>query len=56
MYDLDTPVVCIEHGCFIPCRKQGGHYTTQDPRWVKAVRDYQSSADDGLAWSAPEVP
>jgi hypothetical protein len=48
--DPDALTVCIEHGTFIPCRKGGHHYYSQNPYWVKSVRDYQSSADPGLTW------
>lgn len=49
-FDPDAATVCIEHGAFIPCRREGWHYHTQNPRWVKAVRDYQSSTIEGLTW------
>ena len=39
----EGPVVCIAHGAFVPCRRQGEHRTTDNPYWVKAVRDYQST-------------
>lgn len=48
--DPDAPTVCIEHGAFVPCRKAGQHFTSQDPYWVKAVRDYQTSRDPNLTW------
>jgi hypothetical protein len=53
--------VCIAHGRFVPCRKQGEHRTTDNPYWVKAVRDYQCSPIEGLTWEPawsnwPPVP
>ena len=48
--DPDALTVCIEHGAFVPCRRNGFHYETQNPYWVKAVRDYQSSTVEGLTW------
>lgn len=50
MNDPDALTVCIEHGAFIPCRKRGDHYYSQNPFWVKSVRDYQTSTDPGLTW------
>lgn len=46
----DAPTVCIAHGCFIPCRKDGEHRWTDNPYWVKSVRDYQGSTIEGLTW------
>lgn len=46
----DSPTVCIAHGAFIPCRKDGDHRYTVNPYWVKSVRDYQTSTIDGLTW------
>ena len=48
--DPDAPAVCIEHGRFTPCRRDGRHCYTQNPYWVKAVRDYQSSEIEDLSW------
>lgn len=48
--DPDALTVCIEHGTFVPCRRDGFHYTSQNPYWVKAVRDYQESTIPGLTW------
>jgi hypothetical protein len=42
--------VCIAHGCFVPCRKDGEHRLSVNPFWVKSVRDYQGSADRSLTW------
>lgn len=42
--------VCVTHGRFVPCRKDGEHRHTSDPHWVEAVRAYQTSTDDSLAW------
>lgn len=57
MIDDDMPTVCIAHGRFIPCRKRGEHRYTENPYWVKAVRDYQGSPVEGLTWEpAWEVP
>jgi hypothetical protein len=44
--DHDTPVVCIAHGAFLPCRRQGEHRVTADPRWVKSVREHHQSPHD----------
>lgn len=49
-HDDDAPTVCIAHGAFIPCRKGGDHRYTDNPYWVKSVRDYQCSSIDGLTW------
>lgn len=49
-FDPDALTVCIEHGAFIPCRRENGCYVSQNPYWVKAVRDYQSSTILGLSW------
>lgn len=46
----DAPTVCIAHGRFVPCRKDGEHRTTQNPYWVKSVRDYHDSPIEGLTW------
>ena len=46
----DAPTVCIEHGRFIPCRTDGEHRVTDNPFWVKSVRDYQDSTDPDLTW------
>jgi hypothetical protein len=46
----DRPIVCIAHGAFIPCRKDGEHRYTANPYWVKSVRDYQNSTIDNLTW------
>lgn len=48
--DPDALTVCIEHGAFVPCRKQGHHHYSQNPLWVKRVRDYQGSPADGPTW------
>ena len=48
--EFDAPTVCIAHGAFIPCRKDGEHRYTANPFWVKSVRDYQTSTIDGLTW------
>jgi hypothetical protein len=46
----DAPTVCIAHGAFIPCRKKGEHRETDNPYWVKFVRDYHGSDIKGLTW------
>lgn len=46
----DERVVCIAHGSFIPCRKDGEHRYTSNPYWVKSVQDYQSSPIEALTW------
>lgn len=46
----DAAVVCIAHGAFIPCRHKGEHRLTQNPFWVKSVRDYHASTIEGLTW------
>jgi hypothetical protein len=43
-------VVCIAHGRFTPCRGKGEHRITANPFWVKSVRDYQQSDEEGLTW------
>jgi len=48
--DEDSPTVCIAHGRFIPCRKDGEHRYTANPFWVKSVRDYQESPIADLTW------
>ena len=48
--DPDALTVCIEHGRFVPCRREVGCYVSQNPYWVKAVRDYQTSTVPGLTW------
>lgn len=48
--DPDALTVCIEHGRFVPCRREVGCYLSQNSYWVKAVRDYQTSTVPGLAW------
>lgn len=48
--DYDAPTVCIAHGRFIPCRKDGEHRYTPNPYWVKSVRDYQESPIPNLSW------
>jgi len=48
--DPDALTVCIEHGRFVPCRREVGCYLSQNPHWVKAVRDDQTSTVPGLAW------
>jgi hypothetical protein len=48
--DDDAPTVCIAHGCFVPCRRDGEHRLSTNPFWVKSVRDYQGSADQSLTW------
>ena len=47
--DMDLRV-CVAHGAFIPCRKDGEHRYTSNPYWVKAVRDYQTSPIENLTW------
>lgn len=47
----DAPVVCVEHGRFIPCRKRGEHFYTDLPYWVARVRDYHADAADGPCWT-----
>lgn len=47
---MDDVWVCIAHGRFIPCRKDGEHRWSKNPYWVKAVRDYQNSPIDDLTW------
>jgi len=47
---VDQPTVCIAHGAFIPCREDGEHRYTDNPFWVKSVREYQTSAIGGLTW------
>lgn len=38
----DIPaMVCLEHGAFIPCRKQGEHRVSSDPRDIELVRYHQ---------------
>jgi hypothetical protein len=38
----DTPaMVCLTHGRFIPCRKQGEHLTSTDPADIEKVRYHQ---------------
>jgi hypothetical protein len=51
----DAPTVCAAHGAFIPCRKDGEHRYTDNPYWVKSVRDYQGSPIVGLTWE-PAYP
>lgn len=46
----DPPAVCITHGRFLPCRREGVHNVSQNPHWVKSVQDYQSSTIEGLTW------
>lgn len=49
--DCDAPMmVCIAHGRFIPCRKDGEHRYTSNPYWVKSVRDYHESPITDLTW------
>jgi hypothetical protein len=48
--DDEALTVCIAHGCFVPCRKDGEHRLSVNPFWVKSVRDYQGSADQSLTW------
>jgi len=47
---IDEPTVCIAHGAFTPCRRDGEHRYTTNPFWVKSVRDYQTSDIPGLTW------
>ena len=54
-HDPDALTVCIEHGAFIPCRKRGDHYYSQNPYWVKVVRDYHGSTIEGLTWEPASV-
>lgn len=46
----DHPTVCIAHGAFVPCRHDGRHRYTDNPHWVKSVRDYHGSDDPDLTW------
>src|SRR5690606_18895364 len=46
----DLLTVCIAHGRFLPCRKDGAHNETTNPFWVKSVRDFQDSTIPGLTW------
>lgn len=50
MTAVDLPTVCVAHGAFIPCRKRGDHRYTDNPYWVKSVRDYQTSTIEDLTW------
>lgn len=52
----DAPIVCIAHGRFIPCRKDGEHDYTGSPAWVKAVRDYQASTSPRATWEPVRDP
>jgi hypothetical protein len=51
----EGPTVCITHGRFAPCRKQGEHTYTTNPFWVKSVRDYQSRPIEGLTWEPAHI-
>jgi hypothetical protein len=42
--------VCIAHGAFIPCGKDGEHRYSENPFWAKSVIDYQTSEISGLTW------
>ena len=46
----DVLTVCIAHGRFVPCRRDGEHRESQNPFWVKSVHDYQGSTIEGLTW------
>ncbi len=46
----DPPAVCITHGRFLPCRREGAHNVSQNPFWVKSVHDYQTSTIEDLTW------
>ena len=48
--ETDNPTVCITHGRFIPCRNEDWHHFTDNPYWVKSVRDFQGSDDPNLTW------
>ncbi len=48
--ETDSPTVCITHGRFIPCRNEDWHHFTDNPYWVKSVRDFQGSDDPNLTW------
>lgn len=48
--ETDNPTVCITHGRFIPCRNEDWHHFTDNPYWVKSVRDFQGSNDPNLTW------
>jgi hypothetical protein len=54
--ESDAPTVCVRHGRFIPCRKDGEHAYTANPFWVKSVRDYQTSTIPGLTWEPDTSP
>lgn len=49
MTDVEA-MVCIAHGRFIPCRKEGQHRLTSDPYWVKSVTDYQLGEGPNMTW------
>lgn len=51
MTDVEA-MVCIAHGRFIPCRKEGQHRLTSNPYWVKSVTDYQLGDDPNQTWVA----
>lgn len=49
--DPGATTVCIAHGSFIPCRRLfAEHRYTDNPYWVKSVRDYHGSTIEGLTW------
>lgn len=51
MTDFDDGLtVCIAHGRFVPCRKDGEHCYSSNPYWVKSVQDFQASTIEGLTW------
>ena len=40
--DLGELMVCLIHGCFIPCRKAGLCELSGEPGAIRAVRAYQN--------------
>jgi hypothetical protein len=52
---MSEPMVCVAHGRFVPCRKDGEHRYTSNPFWVKSVSDFQTSSIEGLTWEPVPV-